>query len=266
MRPSHQDVIRSLRRVARIWMDVFGHDQIGIRQPFSAMGGHSLMAMQIVSKIRSAYRISFTLEEFFEAPTIAELSALIRTRTLAGIDSLADEQPIRALPRVDRRALSSPERLLWVFDQLEPGNSAYNVAFQLALDGEVQVDALERGLAAVIARRDALRARYQDQDGEPYAVIDSPGPRALRLVEAGGADPEREAARLVELDAERPFDLATGPLWRALLVRISENRLLLGITLHHIVADGWSVGIFTRELLAAYVALTEGAEPGLDEL
>jgi hypothetical protein len=117
----------------------------------------------------------------------------------------------------------------------------------------------------VIARHDALRTRYLGEVGEPYAVIDPQGHCALRFVTADRPDPQREAAHLLETDAELPFDLATGPLLRALLVRVSGTRLVLGITLHHIAADGWSVGILSRELIAAYLALAKGSRPDLPE-
>jgi len=252
--------------LADIWSGVFGITPIGVHENFLDLGGHSLLAMQIVSKIRFAYRMNLTLRSFFEAPTIAQLSAVVQAGSGAVAGSPPTEEPIRALPRAAQRTLSSSERRFWFFDHLEPGSSVYNSGFQLALVGEVRLDVLERSLAMVVARHDALRTRYPTKDGEPFAVVDPPETGALPVVEAVGADPEREAARLLELDAERHFDLTARPPWRALIVRISEMRFVLGFTFHHIIIDGWSVGVFTKELMGLYEALTKGQAPQLAEL
>ncbi|MFB7942608.1 condensation domain-containing protein, partial [Streptomyces sp. NPDC056049] len=158
--------------------------------------------------------------------------------------------------------LSVGQERLWFLDQLEPGNPAYNIPYVLRLGGPLDTGALGRALDRVVARHEALRTRFPAEDGQPAAVVDDPGPVALdrRDLRSGGA---REAAEALAEITNAGFDLATGPLLRAALLRTGDGEHLLCLVLHHIVADGWSLGLLRTELADHYAAFREGRDPGL---
>jgi Condensation domain len=155
---------------------------------------------------------------------------------------------------------------IWFHEQLDPGSAAYNNPAGLRLRGPLDLAALERALRTIHRRHDLLRARFDDEDGEAEAVIEPELELPFRVVDITGPDPEADAARLADEDASRPFDLATGPPWRALLLRLRDDDHVLVVTLHHLVSDGWSLGVLMAELRVAYSAFARGEEPALPPL
>ncbi|MFF9147368.1 amino acid adenylation domain-containing protein [Streptomyces sp. NPDC014861] len=153
--------------------------------------------------------------------------------------------------------LSVGQERLWFLDQLEPANPAYNIPYVLRLGGVLDSAALGRALDAVVARHEALRTRFPAEDGRPSAVVDAPGPVSLdrRDLRGGGA---RETAETLARLTNAGFDLAAGPLLRAVLLRTADEEHLLCLVLHHIVADGWSLGLLRSELAEHYAAYGEG--------
>ncbi|HLN64641.1 MAG TPA: condensation domain-containing protein, partial [Symbiobacteriaceae bacterium] len=200
---------------------------------FFMLGGHSLLATQLLSRVGR----QLTLAEFFAAPTVAELAALLERGTTA-------EQPIVAVPRVGPERLSFAQERLAYFDELEPGSPLYNVAEAIRLTGPVETGALETAINLVVARHEILRTNFVGgrQVIHPVRRI------ALAEVDTGGGPVEP----LVQAEARRPFDLAHDALLRATLVRLGPEEHLLLLTFHHIVIDGWSIGVFYRDLGAAY--------------
>ncbi|HEX5720085.1 MAG TPA: amino acid adenylation domain-containing protein, partial [Thermoanaerobaculia bacterium] len=177
------------------------------------------------------------------------------------------------IPRRERREGSGPAPLsfsqqrLWFLDQLEPGGAAYNLAAALGLRGRLDVPALAAALRALALRHEALRTTFPSVEGEPVQSVAAEPRAALPVVDLGGLeDDEAEAGRLALAEAVRPFDLAAGPLLRAILVRRSGGDHRLVVVLHHIVADGWSRGILLREVGELYGAAREGRAPRLPEL
>ena len=164
---------------------------------------------------------------------------------------------------------SFAQRRLWFLDQLEPGQAAYNVPINYRLTGPLDVGALAAALSHVVARHETLRTVFEAADGEPMQVVLPPAPVAL-AVEDLRALPEAERERVlterVREEGSRPFDLQTGPVIRARLVRLADEEHALLVTLHHIAMDGWSFGILLRELSAAYAAFAAGKAPSLPEL
>ena len=255
------------QRLADIWRQLLRLDVIGVRESFFDRGGHSLSAMQLVSRIRQQFDVELPLLSIFESPTIEGIAARIEE---------ASEQPARAssppivATRRDRviPASFSQERL-WLFDQLQPGNSAYNVPAAVQIGGALDVAALEQTIAAVVSRHEVLRTTFSSVDGRPVQVI-APDSRArisftdLRTL----ATPER--ARLVEAiarsHAQRSFDLAKGPVWRASLLQLADGEHVLLWNQHHVSTDGWSAGIFVREMSQLYTAFAGGKPHGLKPL
>ncbi|MER7843975.1 non-ribosomal peptide synthase/polyketide synthase [Kitasatospora sp. NPDC096077] len=168
-----------------------------------------------------------------------------------------------AIPRADRtRPLppSSVQQRLWFLDRLRPGDPRYNSALAVRLTGALDGAALAGALAAVVARHEALRTVFEEVDGRPVPTVRPAGPVPVREAEP---DPADGLAALLLAEYSHPFDLRRGPLLRALLVRESEHSHVLQLTAHHIVTDGWSMGVVLDELCTAYAALARGAEPEL---
>ncbi len=187
-------------------------------------------------------------------------------------EGLAETSPAAAIPRRERREdapLSFAQQRLWFLEQLQPGSAAYNVAGAVWLEGDLNAAALGRSLAEIARRHESLRTIFRADGGRPVQVI-SPSPDlSLPLVDLTTLpelESDAQARRLAREEAETPFDLAAGPLLRTTLLRLSARRHLLLVTLHHIVSDGWSVGVLIKELRALYGAYARGEESPLEEL
>jgi amino acid adenylation domain-containing protein len=253
--------------LAEIWRSVLGARLIGVHDNFFETGGHSLMATQVVSRVRDLFRVELPLRALFESPTIAGLAADI-ARLRSGAD-LPASPPLVPVPRTRSMPLSFAQRRLWFLDQFDPGGCAYNVPSVVRLLGDLNVAALEQTLREIVHRHEALRTTFSTIDGEPVQQVNPSGPFPLDVVDLRPlADAERaaEAARLIREEARRPFDLARGPIFRAVLVRVGDAEHILASTMHHIVSDGWSLGILTSEFSALYGAFVTGTRPALPEL
>jgi hypothetical protein len=188
-----------------------------------------------------------------------------RARLAALLRQIAEGGAVRA----NAAALSSVQKRLWFFDQLEPHTWFYNVPATIAFDGPLDVAALERALAEIVRRHETLRTTVVAAGDEPRAVIAPAGSFRLSMVDlthVAAADLEAEIVRLAGEETLRPFDLARGPLFRASLVKAAATRHVLLATAHHIVCDGMSVKVLIGELSALYAAFAQGRPSPLDEL
>ncbi|HEX2189730.1 MAG TPA: amino acid adenylation domain-containing protein, partial [Longimicrobiaceae bacterium] len=186
--------------------------------------------------------------------------------------TLADPRPPAELPEDEEVfvfPLSFAQQRLWFIDRMEPGNPFYNLPAALLLEGALDAAALERALGEVVARHEALRTVFDEEEGEPVQVVLPPRPFALPLHDLSGwTEEERraEVERRSATEARRSFDLRTGPLFRAELLRLSAEEHVLFLTMHHVVGDAWSVGVLLRELGALYEAFARGEESPLEPL
>ncbi|HLL48171.1 MAG TPA: condensation domain-containing protein, partial [Longimicrobiaceae bacterium] len=252
--------------LASIWAEVLGLERVGVDESFFERGGHSLLATQVVSRARQALGVDLQLRALFEAPTVAGLAAQAEA-------ALAAEHP--APPPITRRAdegpspLSFAQQRLWFIDQLHPGSATYNIPTALRIRGALRPGVLERALTEIARRHEALRTVFGSAAGEPVQRVRAPAPVGVPVTDlrglAAGAR-EAEVLRLAREEAARPFDLARGPLLRASAARLGGAEWAVFFTMHHIVADGWSMGVLVREVSELYGALGEGREPRLPEL
>jgi amino acid adenylation domain-containing protein len=254
--------------LAGIWADVLRLDRVGVADSFFELGGHSLVAARVVARIRDALGVELPLRALFEAPTVASLAARVEAARQAGAGPQAP--PLLPLPR-DGAPLpaSFAQTRLWFIQQMDPASSAYNMSFPLRLFGALDVRALRRALTAVVRRHEALRTTLEERGGEVVQAIHPTAPADLPTVELRGlsADArEREALRLAEVEARRPFDLARGPLLRTTLLRLADEDAATLFTLHHVVSDGWSMDLLVREVSALYAAELRGEPVRLPEL
>ena len=240
-----------------IWSEVLGLRPLPRDASFIELGGHSLLATQVVSRVRQAFGVELPVRELFEAPTVAGLA-----RRLAGWRAgEAPPPPLGPRPRTPPPPLSFAQQRLWFLDQLAPGSAAYNLAAAVDIAGPLAAPALRRAIAALAARHESLRTRFVAADGVAVQVIDAAASTALPHVDLRALAPARREAerrRLAAAEGDRPFDLAAGPLLRTRLLELAPERHLLLCVMHHIVSDGWSLGIFTRELLALYAGAAGG--------
>jgi amino acid adenylation domain-containing protein len=250
-----------------IWSQVLERERIGVHDNFFEIGGHSLSATQVMSRIRSAFHVEIPVRQIFESPTIGELADSIRPSIATSEASQPD--PIECVSRADLLPLSFAQRRLWFIDQLIPGIPAYNIPRVVPIAGPMPAVALEQGLSEVVRRHEVLRTRFVSHGDEPIQVIDPPRPVSFAMADLEGlARDERYACarRLVEQETDRPFDLSRGPLLRASVLRLSPGEHIALMTLHHIVSDAWSARVLEQEMTLLHRSYRDGEPSLLPEL
>ena len=259
--------------VAEIWSQVLNLPQVGAEDNFFRLGGHSLLATQVISRVREVFSVEVSLRRLFEEPTVRGLSRSIEEALRAGQGVTVTA--LKRLEAADREQwrgelpLSFAQQRLWFLDQLEQGNVSYNVPLAVRLEGELQVEALERALSEIVRRHEVLRTRFVSVGGEPRQEVLAAADVKLAvrdLRKLAGADQEAELERLLREEAQVPFDLLRGPLLRAVLYQLANDEHVLQVTIHHIVGDGWSIGILIRELSLFYEAAKKGEPAPLPAL
>jgi amino acid adenylation domain-containing protein len=250
--------------LAAIFAEILRAPSVGAHDGFFELGGHSLLATQAITRIRGAFGVDLPLRTLFDAPSPAQLAARI-TGSLRGSALPA----LVAVPRDRKLRLSFAQERLWLVDQIDPGNPAYNVSEPLRLLGPLDVEAYERALREVVRRHEVLRTTIATVEGRPVQIIHAEVPFWGGLVDLSSLpQAEREPAARAQAaeDARLPFDLARGPLLRARLIRLDAEQHLLLLTMHHIVSDAWTRGIMSREIRALYEAFRAGQASPLPEL
>ncbi|HYR07484.1 MAG TPA: amino acid adenylation domain-containing protein, partial [Longimicrobium sp.] len=245
--------------VAAIWAELLGAERVGRHDHFFELGGHSLLAVRVVSRVRRALRVEASPGDVFERPVLADFARGLGTAAQSAAMAIAPVDRGAAIP------LSFAQQRLWFLEQLGGTGAAYHVPMRLRLRGALDRGALERALDRIVARHEALRTTFPAVDGEPVQRIARVEESAFRLVEHdlhAAPDAEDELDRLASDEAGAPFDLEHGPLIRGRLVRMAADDHVLLLTMHHIVSDGWSLGVLERELGALYTAFSRGdADP-----
>ena len=239
--------------VAGIWSQVLRVERVGVEDDFFELGGHSLLATQVVSRIRQAFQVEVPLQRVFESPTVAGLSARIDADRTPG--ESPHVFPITPVPRGQHLPTSFSQSREWFLQQLEPETYAYNIPSAIGLRGVLIIEALRQSINEIVRRHEALRTNFIEVDGQPVQVIKQKLVIDIPLVDLQGLSEftcKSETRRLVRLEAQNPFDLAEDPLVRASVLRVAEDSHVLLLTMHHIVSDGWSKGIFERELETLY--------------
>jgi amino acid adenylation domain-containing protein len=253
--------------LAALWAEVLGAEAVGVNDNFFDLGGHSLSATQVVSRLRKSLQVELAVHQLFDAPTVAglarELEAAMRGGAAGGLP------PVEPSPRQEEMPLSFAQQRLWFFERMRPGTPVFNIVVAFRLRGSLDAGALARALTEIVRRHEILRTTFPDRRGLPIQVIGPPWPFPLPCVDLSGLPVEaREAEMLRRAAAEgdRPFDLARGPLLRALLLRLGPQEHALPFVVHHIVSDAWSSGVLTREIGSLYRTFTSGGPSPLSEL
>ncbi|HET9651746.1 MAG TPA: condensation domain-containing protein, partial [Usitatibacter sp.] len=241
-----------------LWRRVLGIDAIGVDESFFELGGQSLHATQLLSAIAGRFGARWSLRDIFATPTIAAQARRIESTAVPAAAAAAGPAPAASGPRA--MPLAAGQQRLWFLDRIHARNAAYHITAIVRFDACADAELVRTCLQALADRHESLRTRFPQVDGEPRQWIE---PRVVveLAVEEVGSDAALEA--LQHTEARRPFDLANGPLWRARLVRLPGRRGALLLALHHSIADGWSMKVLFRELLALVGSRGEAHLPPL---
>ncbi|MBW8848894.1 MAG: amino acid adenylation domain-containing protein, partial [Burkholderiales bacterium] len=241
--------------LASIWSELLAVQRIGRHDHFFELGGHSLLAVQLASRIRARLGCEVPLADLFAQPTLASFATRVAAASSSALPAIVPAARQGALP------LSFAQQRLWFLAQLDArAAAAYAMPGGVRLRGALDAAALQAALDRIVARHEALRTSFASVEGEPVQVIAAPDVGFALAHEdlAGQASPEAELERLAAEETAAPFDLERGPLIRARLVRLAHDDHVLLVTMHHIVSDGWSMGVLVNEFSALYAAFAQG--------
>jgi amino acid adenylation domain-containing protein len=285
--------------LAAIWSEVLGQERVGVHDDFFSLGGHSLLTTMVITRVRQLLKIDLPQRIFFEAPTVAEQARFVEeikldessrakplvseasrnlnelsTSERAALVMRLKKKPEEIAPEqtIPRRQDSGPvplsfaQQRLWFLEQL--GESSYILPATSRLTGRLDVKALEESLNEIVRRHEALRTTFTTIDGQPMQVISPQLPLSIPVLDLSRLPAQEHALEVRRLreEALRPFDLERGPLVRASLLRLAEDEHLLLLAMHHIVSDGWSLGVLIGELATLYESFVAGQAPSLPEL
>ncbi len=253
--------------IANIWAEVLKSKQVTQSANFFDLGGHSLLAAKVVARIRQTLNVELPLSAIFESPTVAGLAS--RVDTLLREGNVSSEPAMVPMNSSSPVPLSFAQQRLWFLDQLEPNSASYNVPMALRLTGMIDTEAMEAALIAMVARHESLRTTLQLQEGDPVQVVATDLALPLTKSELSHLpmdQAEAEARRLVKEEAQRPFNLSAGPLFRSLLIQLAGEDHILMVNMHHAISDGWSLGVLSGELATLYEVFRKGEPSPLPPL
>ncbi len=240
--------------LAGIFADILRISDVGIHNSFFDLGGHSLMATQLISRIRDTFNVELPLRLLFESSTVAELSSEIQK-----LQEEAADISVPPLEPIDRTTeglpLSFAQQRLWFLDKLEPNSASYNIPMAMKINGKLNIEALKQSIRTVIKRHETLRTTFGEERGKPVQHIATDIDFHLDEIDLSPLpeeDRRSEAVKLARKDANEPFDLAAGPLFRVQLLKLSDDEHILLANMHHIISDGWSMGILISEISRLY--------------
>jgi amino acid adenylation domain-containing protein/non-ribosomal peptide synthase protein (TIGR01720 family) len=253
--------------LAGIWAGVLGVERIGIHDNFFELGGHSLLATQVISRVRESFKVELPLRSLFEAPTLSGFAGTVE-------QAMREEQQVEAPPLVPvsrERALplSFAQQRLWFLDQLEAQSHAYNIPAVVRLRGPFRPEVFKQAVEEVMRRHESLRTRFVTERGRARQEISAATELTVPIVDLRsyqGTEQEQEVWRLATREMRKPFDLTRGPLLRLTVLQLAESEHVLLLTMHHIVSDGWSMGVLMRELTVLYDAFSRGESSPLAQL
>lgn len=256
--------------IAEIWREVLLVTQVGAYDNFFELGGHSLLATQVAARLQKALQLTIPLRLLFEAPTVEELARRLESMRDDSLRKINTDIGYPALDKAEHRdpeELSFAQQRLWLMDRLLSDGSVYNIPHGLRLQGFLDIHALEKSIYEIVRRHEALRTVFVEVDGQPKQQVSAPDKAVLSIIEVNTSDDFDDYVKMkAKEEVMRQFDLKQGPLIRFLLLRRNEHENVLLMNMHHIIGDGWSMGILMKELFTLYEAFEKGEESPLTEL
>lgn len=252
--------------LASISQDILGVKRVGITDSFFDLGGHSLMVTRLGSRIRDAFGVEIPLREIFEKPTIMELASLIAQQQARHHESVPVIEKCNRELDLD---LSFSQQRLWFLDQLSPENAFYNIPGAFRLQGTPDYDAVEKSLTEIVKRHESLRTTFRSVQGKPVQVIHQEMPPAFTIDDLSAlpsAEQEQESRKRAAQEAQTPFQLDQGPLFRVRLLKLGKSDHVIIFNMHHIVSDGWSMSVLIQDFVNLYSAFSQKKEPKLPDL
>jgi amino acid adenylation domain-containing protein len=249
--------------LAEVWQDILSVEKVGRYDDFFELGGHSLLAMQMTGRIRQLLNCEARLKDVFDHATVEGLAACLRPVTQSGA------LPMVAISRAQTLPLSFSQQRMWVLNQFDGLGSTYSIPAAVQITGPLRPDIFSAVFDALVERHETLRSIFPCVDDSPVHLIKPRVTDVLKHIDVSSLPPlerESEKQRIISSEAAAPFDLECGPLMRASLVRLDANEHLLLVTLHHIISDGWSMGVLINEVAALYQAYVQGKPSPLPEL
>lgn len=253
--------------IACILAKLLGLERVGIHDNFFNLGGHSLLATRAASQLRNTFEVEVPLRSFFDTPTVAGLATAVEEARAKPATAAAPL--LVAMEQGEEVPLSFAQQRFWFLDQFEPGSPAYTISHPIRLRGPIDIPALEAAVTEVVRRHESLRTTFGSRSGHPFQVINPPESVRLPVVDLSGVQSDERERRLFQHLREQtrqPWNLARGPLIRVRLLRLAPKEHVLHLTLHHIVGDGWSKALFSREVTVLHHAFHAGQPSSLPEL
>ena len=246
------------KRLSRIWSELLSFDRVGVQDNFFDLGGHSLTASRLISRVLDSFQVDLPLKSLFESPTLAGFAQRVEDALHEG--SYGAVLPLISVPRDESLPASFAQQAFWFHDQLEPGSCAYNFPVLASyLSGELDVKTFEQSINQIIDRHEVLRTVFHAIDGQPVPIVLPAMRIEVQIIDESFAASEQtresEVFRIAGQLAGQPFDLTRGPLVRIALLRLASDEYVLLLVVHQIVFDAWSTGIFCRELSQIYNCL-----------
>lgn len=236
--------------------------QVNREQPLSTLGLDSLMVFELKNQIEVDFGVSLSVVYFFQSISVSDLAEQLLEQLT---DAALVESALRPIPRTGNLPLCLAQERLWFLDQMEPGNPFYNVAIAVLFTGPLNSATLEQSLNEVVKRHEALRTSFTSQSGQPIQVIAPKLTLPLAVIDLRGFG-EAEALHIATESAQQPFNLSCLPLLRPKLLWLDQQKHMLILSMHHIISDGWSIGILIRELTLFYEAFSTDKRLLLSEL
>ena len=267
---AHDDEVFQLPRtpleeiLVDIWSKVLKRSPISVHDNFFDVGGYSLLVAQVVSRIQETLQRTLSVRAIFQAPTVAALARYIEQNCLSETSHTLPAIVVR--PLQEHLPLSFAQERLWFLHQLAPTSAFYNVPIVLRIRGPLQLTVLERSLNTVIQRHEVLRTTFSAIAGLPTQIIVAEQPIAIRRIELGEGPADLRLGQAVQVITEQarvPFDLASEPLIRAVIVQVAEQEYVFLVNTHHSVTDGLSMGLLFHEVEVCYQAYSAGSDPEL---
>ncbi len=253
--------------LAGIWADVLRLKEVNINQNFFDLGGHSLLATQVVSRVRRVLNLDIPLRLLFESPTISSFARSLDQLRKAG--RVWEAPPIRPVSRDQMLPLSYAQQRLWLMQQLDPRSAAYNITNSLRVRGALNLAAVRMSLQEIARRHEVLRTRFEVREGMAVQVIEEAREVEIGEWDVSESEPrqrEERAREIARQEGGRAMDLEAGPLWRVGVVKMGEEDHVLMMSMHHVVSDGWSMGVMIKEFTALYEGYRQGREEKLEEM